>query len=110
MSRQHCHSINSSLVYANSGTTAGLVSKCSDGTDSYAGTCFCMREALQHSKDQTFFFFFLLNSKLHKMKNKMSVLIPAITARWGRRKISIIIKTNPSHLASCPCNSSPVTA
>lgn len=34
----------------------------------------------------------LINSKSRKMENKGSVLIPAIIERWGKRKISIIIK------------------
>lgn len=43
------------------------------------------------------------------MKNERSAQIPTIK-RWCRRKTSISIKTNPSHLASFLCKSSPVTA
>lgn len=94
--------VNGSLVYANSWTTAGLISAQMAPTviqvlASVRERIYCIQKIR------------LINSKSHKMKNKRSVLMPAVIEQWGRWKISIIIKTNPSHLACFPRNSSPVT-
>lgn len=77
VSKQHCQGINGNSVCKFLNYCRAC--KCSDGTDSYAGTSVC--ERIYRTQEIK-----LINSESCKMKSRRGIMIPATIERWGRRK------------------------